>query len=86
MTGHPPAVHARAKFVNRLAASIAIIALPMFTVSFLYFPVEQRLHLSAYGSNPEKHVQSRSPVPPTGPNEFAVHALHVVLRLNPALW
>ena len=71
-----------------LAASIAIIVLPMFTVSFLYFPVLQGLHRPAYGSTalkPAKHVQSRAPVPATGPKELAVHALHVVLRLKPVL-
>ncbi len=88
MTEKAPPVHECAKFTCLVAASIAIIAVPMFVVSFLYFPVVQGLHRPAYNSTaskPEKHVQSRAPVPPTGPNEFAVHALHVVLRLKPVL-
>jgi hypothetical protein len=61
-------------------------ALPRFTVLFLYFPVSQLLQASAYTSNPFKHVQSSGPVPPASPNEFAVHAVHVGIKLNPILY
>ena len=32
------------------------------------------------------HVQSSGPVPPTAPNEFAVQAVHVWIKLNPILY
>jgi len=54
-------------------------------VLFLYFPAAHLLQTSALLSKPGKHEHSDGPVPPAAPNEFAVHALHVVFMLKPAL-
>ena len=52
------------------------MVLPMFVVSFLYFPVGHRLQTLSYGSNPALQVQFKCDTAPAAPNAFAVHGVH----------
>ena len=50
--------------------------MPIFVVSFLYFPVGHRLQTLSYGSNPALQVQFKCDTAPAAPKEFAVHRVH----------
>jgi hypothetical protein len=50
--------------------------MPIFVVSFLYFPVGHGLQTLSYGSNPAMQVQFKCDTAPAAPNAFAVHGVH----------
>jgi hypothetical protein len=72
--GQGPPLHARAKLIV-CEATKSSFEIPIFVLSFLYFPALHRAHKSGFASKLTEHEHSIGPVPPAAPKEFAVHAV-----------